>query len=103
MAPLIRATILAEHRITACGITAHCPYQLARRLIAAGHDPTLPMETAWPDGRPSLRFANLAAAAQWCVRESPGDGPRLVRFRPPPQARAAATIAARAVFPALPL
>ena len=84
----VRATILGPDRIAACGIVARCPYQLARHLIAAGHDRTRPMQTAWQDGRPSMRFASLAAAAQWAVRESRGDGPRRVRFRPPPQARA---------------
>jgi len=82
----VRATILGPDRIAACGITARCPYQLARMLMAAGHDPTLPMQTTWHDGRESLRFASLARAAEWTVRESTTDGPRRVRFRPPPQA-----------------
>ena len=80
----IAATIEAENQISACGITARSEFGLCRALIAAGHNPALPLDTAWPDGRPSMRIASLAAGARWTVQENAHNSPRFVLWQPSP-------------------
>jgi hypothetical protein len=89
--PTILAVIERPDRITATasGITATDEFALCRRLLAAGYDSRAALLTFWPDGRPSLRIASLAAGAQWTIRETPNEGPRRVRWKPPPHAPSA--------------
>jgi hypothetical protein len=87
-APPILATILRADLITARGIEAGCVFALCRKLLAAGHDHRAPLVAEWCDGRHSMRISNLAAGARLAVRETASDGPRLVAWQPPPDARA---------------
>jgi len=87
-APPILATILRADLITARGIEAPCIFALCRKLLAAGHDHRAAMVAEWCDGRPSMRISTLAAGARLAVRETASDGPRLVAWQPPPDARA---------------
>lgn len=84
------ATILAIQtrvgHITACGLEARDVFSLCRRLVADGHDGATPLETRWADGRPSLRVRSIGEGALLQVRETPEEGPRLVRWRPMPNA-----------------
>lgn len=87
--PPILAIIERPDRITARGIVAPDEFALCRRLLAAGHDPRAALLTFWPDGRASLRISSLAAGARLTVRETPNEGPRIVRWKPPPDALSA--------------
>lgn len=56
--------------------------KLARKLVAAGYDPSLPYSTRWVDGGSSMNWASLGAAAGVRVSEEDKRGLRVIRFRP---------------------
>lgn len=54
---------------------------LARKLVAAGFDPSEPYQTQWAPDRPSMRWRTLKAAASQTVTED-DLGLHLRKYRP---------------------
>ena len=54
---------------------------LARKLVAAGFDPSEPYQTQWAPDRPSMRWISLGVAAATAVTED-DHRLRVVKYRP---------------------
>lgn len=55
--------------------------KLARKLVAAGYDPSRPYSTRWVDGGSSMTWPSLGAAAGVTVKERDRGGLTVERFK----------------------
>jgi hypothetical protein len=55
-------------------------FNLCRLLVAAGADPSEPLE-CYRDGKLALRVKSIGAGAGFTIRETDTEGPRVVRWK----------------------
>ena len=88
----VRAEIVSQTQVTACGVTVtgrNAPVlALCRALIAAGHDSDSPLE-AYRGAVLCLRVRSIGEGAKLTVSEATNDGkPRFAPYRPFPDSEA---------------